>query len=125
VNRNVLLLLGLMIFLGSSIAVHTGLLVPFIASTLQHFPKNTQLEYSFYAMTGLGLGMVLGGFVSGFTVDHLGKRAAIHSNVLIALLTFGLIIWYNEMGRFSMVFSLICTFLWGVMDMSLQTLLNY
>lgn len=66
------------------------------------------------AMTMLGLGGIIGGYIIGGVRDKLGNRIAIFSEIVLMLAAVALVMVYNYKDNFTYLSAYSMCLLWGI-----------
>jgi predicted MFS family arabinose efflux permease len=110
-----------LLWIGISIAIYTGILVPMITLSLKDHPDiNTRFEKSMYAMVSFGFGEIVGGLLIGQVVDRKGSKPAALVNMGLVFVTVLLTVIYLQDPEYN-AFVFLMAFMWGVEDGSVNT----
>lgn len=102
-----------LLWIGISIAIYSGLLVPIISLSLQGENNEKQFEKSMLAMVTFGVGEIVGGLVIGQVVDRKNSKIASLYNVgFVGLTTLMTLIYLSQRNYTWFVFFM--AFLWGL-----------
>jgi MFS family permease len=120
-SRRMRMFLPQLLWIGVSIAVYTGILVPMINLSLKDVANsNTRFEYSMFAMVAFGLGEIVGGLLIGQVVDRRGSKLASLVNMGLVAFTVLLTLFYLSYLRYNLLVFLMA-FMWGVEDGAVNT----
>ena len=71
-------------------------------------------QYALRAMVGLGVGEIIGALGCARFMDKFSIKITIVANMLAVVLSFSLLFGYTIRYKYSLSFSCIMTFFWGV-----------
>jgi MFS family permease len=108
-----------MLWAGATIAYFSGILVSMMTLAIEG-DDHQKFKWSMLAMVGFGFGQITGCFFIGMIVDRFGSKMAILSNVLIAIIMFGITLAFIDKFEFNSLAWAMC-FLWGFQDAALNT----
>jgi len=123
ISKRMMGFLPCLLWTGLSIAMYEGLFIPFFIDMMPNLSAHEQFRNALFAMAGLGLGEIIGGFVIAKFIESRGMRFGAILQAILVTIVFIVFFVANEVREFGgLCYAL--TILWGAMDSAQNAITN-
>jgi MFS family permease len=126
-SKRMLHITPMIIWTAISSSIYGSIIISLMTRAMVSNPKfDTQNhnEEALLAMVMLGIGMILGGWITGGIRDRLGNRICVLTCITFMIIAMTALIWFNENNFFTFLTSYSMCLLFGIQDSGIQCFVN-
>lgn len=126
-SKRMLHVTPMIIWTAISSSIYGSIMISLMTRSMSSNPQldsSNQNEEALWAMVLLGIGMILGGWITGGIRDRMGNRICVLVCIFFMIVALSIMIWFNQRNYFTFISSYSMCLLWGVQDSGIQCFVN-